>query len=247
MLPIKNLFGITISGLCKDGDLMGEKIKYCPKCGNTGIDIDGNVCSCSLNIQNFFNGVSCLDIPEQFQGVHYSELLVSRDMPEAYCKFLKQLHSDITTCRLKFKNIAICSPPGRSKTTFAYSCMEALFRQGIPTFPLFDMLEIKRIITDTDMCRKQFYDVEHPENLVQAPYLFARVPRVTTWEVYDTMSTLLDRRVRRGGCTIFLYNGTWEEMTFNDKHNIIRNLSGDGSGGSIENKTWFPKSEDVSN
>ena len=43
---------------------MREK-NYCTLCGNSGIDIDGNVCKCSLNVPEFFSSVSCLEIPEQ--------------------------------------------------------------------------------------------------------------------------------------------------------------------------------------
>lgn len=212
---------------------------YCTKCGNTGIDIDGQPCSCRFNAKSFYDTVTCLDIPEQYRGIAFSKFLVAKDIHESYGEYLEKLHDDITSTKLKHKNICICSPVGHSKSIFAYSVIESLFRYGIPTFPVFDVLEIKRILLDTDLCRKQFYDIEKPELLFDSPYVFIKIPRVPTWEVYDTISVILDRRVRRGNSTIFLYGGTWEQLIRGDKQEVLVNLIGDGNFNTLEVKTWF--------
>lgn len=212
---------------------------YCTECMGSGIDLDGNVCSCQLNVKDFYSTVSCLEVPEQYRGINFSKFLVPKDVHESYGEFLETLHNDIISMRLRHKNYLICSPVGHSKSIFAYSCIERLFRNNILTFPLFDVLEIKRILLDTDLCRKQFYDVENPENLIMAPYVFIKIPRVTTWEVYDTISVILDRRVRRGHSTIFLYGGTWESLLNGDRQNVLSNLMGDGTYNTLEVKNWW--------
>lgn len=213
-------------------------MSYCIKCGNTGIDIDGNVCSCRFNAQSFYDTVSCLDIPEQYRGIRFNQSLVSTDMPEGYAKMLQEIHNKITTGKWGFKNVVLASPIGHSKTILAYSCLEVLFRNGEVTFPVFDVLELKRILTDMDLCRKQVYEVEEPERVITSSLLFVKIPRVTSWEVYDTIALLLDRRVRRGNSTIFIYDGSWSELIYNDKHNVLTNLMGDGYYNTLEVQSW---------
>lgn len=217
-----------------------EKMKYCPLCGNTGRDVHGNICSCSFNEEQFSGTVTCLDIPEQYQGRQFSKFLVSSAMPESYANYLQLLYADITGLRLKSHNIFLASPTGTSKTTLAYCCIESLFRKNLPTFPLFDILELKRIMLDIDLLRKPFYDVDNPEALYSAPYIFIKIPRVLSFEIYDAMALILERRSRRGLSTIFLHNGTWETAMALDRYGVITNLKGDGLGNSLEDKTWFP-------
>lgn len=213
--------------------------KYCPKCGNTGVDIDGNPCECKFNVQSFYETVSCLDIPEQYRGVLFSTVLVRKDIDASYASYLQSIYDSITAMRWKFHNLCLCSPIGHSKTILAYSCIENLFRHGIATFPVFDVIEIKRILLDMDLCRKQLYEVEKPEMLIKAPILFVKIPRIPTWEVYDTISVILDRRVRRGNSTIFLYDGYWEQLIKYDKQNVLIGLLGDGTYNTLEPKTWY--------
>lgn len=219
-------------------------IKWCSKCSNTGLDIDNNPCSCRFNAQSFYDSVSCLDIPEQYRGVRFTKTLVAKDMPESYADYLDKVHAEITASRWNNHNLCLCSPTAKSKTILAYSCMESLFRYGVTTFPVYDVLELKRIILDMDLCRKSIYEVDNPENLFNAPIVFIKVPRVTTWEIYDTMVLILDRRTRRGHSTIFIYDGSWEQLTRNDKQGVLTGLLGDGSYNTIEVKTWYSNSND---
>lgn len=211
---------------------------FCPKCGNTGILIDGTPCGCRLNEDFLFNGLVCMDIPEQYQGLSFNPALISVDMGDAYRNFMSNIYDSITSMKWKFRNMVICSPPSCSKTILAYCIIQTLFRKGIETFPMYDINEIKRIMTDMDFSRKQTYSVKDPEKLYLAPYLFVRIPTLISLETYDAIATLLDRRVRRGNATIFLYNGTWESLTRLDSMGIMSSLLGDGSYGTLENKTW---------
>lgn len=213
-------------------------VSYCTKCGNTGIDIDGNPCSCRFNVKSFYDTVSCLDIPEQYRGIRFNSSLVASDMQEGYAKMLQDIHDKILTGKWGFKNVVLASPIGHSKTILAYSCLESLFRHGETTFPVYDVLEIKRILTDMDLCRKPLYEVDQPERVITSRILFVKIPRVTSWEVYDTIALILDRRVRRGNSTIFIFDGSWSDLVYNDKHNVLTGLMGDGYYNTLDVQSW---------
>ena len=220
--------------------------KWCPLCGNTGIDIDGNPCTCRFNAASFYDTVSCLSIPEQYRGILFNKFLVPQDLDSSYPEYLQYLYDNITAVKWKYHNLVLCSPISHSKTILAYACIEQLFRKGIETFPVFDVLEIKRIMIDLDMARKPLYDVEQPELILTVPYLFTKIPRVSSWEVYDTISMILDRRTRRGLSTIFLYDGYWEQLVKNDRQNILTGLVGDGTYNTLDKKSWYlQKSEEL--
>ena len=205
---------------------------------NTGIDIDNNVCSCRFNAKSFYDSISCLDVPEQYRGIAFSKSLVPKDVHESYANYLQDIYDKVFMGRWQ-KNVLISSPIGHSKTILAYSCLEVLFRNGIDTFPVYDALELKRMLTDMDLCRKQLYEVENPEKIITVPLLFVKIPRVSSWEIYDTIALILDRRVRRGNSTIFLYDGSWKQLISNDKNEILTGLIGDGSYNTLEAKAWY--------
>lgn len=224
---------------------MSEKIKarysakeYCVKCGNTGTLLDGSPCNCRFRVESFYDEVSCVDIPEQYRGVSFNRVLLPMDMDSSYGAYMTELHDGIVSMRWKHKNVCLCSPVSHGKTIMSYSCIEQLFRKGVATFPVFDILEIKRILLDIDLCRKPLYEVNNPEYLTTAPYLFVKIPRVPTWEVYDTAVLILDRRVRRDNVTVFLYDGTWSQLIHGDRFNVLAGLQGDGTYNTLEVKSW---------
>lgn len=206
---------------------------YCAICGNMGIKLDGTPCECKISEETIFSDVVCLDIPEQYQGVVFNQSLVPSDCGEAYQNFMQTVFDQITTFRLRNKNMVICSPAGHSKTILAYSVIQSLFRKRMPTCALYDVLEIKRISSDIDLGRK-----DADEMIYKAPYLFTKIPIDTSFATYATIAMLIDRRVRRGHSTIFLYNGSWEQLIYGDNRGVMTSLLGDGAYGTLENKTW---------
>jgi hypothetical protein len=225
---------------------MSEKEK-CIYCGGDRVDLEGNPCThCppDLLTQEELQ-VTCMTVPEQYRSVMFDHLLVNRDVGEFYGTYLYQTLKDITTMKLRNKNLFLGSPSQHSKKIWAYACMQQLFRRSIPVFPLFDIMEIKKIMVDMDRSKEPKYleglDVE-PYQLYTCPYLFVIIPPETTYDTYDAMSMLKDRRVRRGNSTIFLYSGSWKFFADNDRKGAIRNAIGDGSYGTIENKSfWISK------
>ena len=70
---------------------------YCPKCGNTGVRLDGTPCDCQLPTDTIYSDLVGLDIPDQYQGVRFSRALVPLDCGDFYGKTMEELHQQITT------------------------------------------------------------------------------------------------------------------------------------------------------
>jgi hypothetical protein len=215
---------------------------YCSKCGNSGMLLDNTPCSCDLGRGDLNDGLACMTIPEQYRGVVFDSLLLPNDLGDYYKKFMQDLYFDVTSMKYRNKNLFIGSPAKHGKTILAYSCIQSLFRRDIPTFPLFDVLELRSMLIDMDRGRKPAYlegvDAE-PINMLASPILFVRVPSETGYNVYDTIYNLVDRRVRRGNSTIFLHNGSWKFFAENDKKDTVSALAGDGSFCTIDNKSFW--------
>lgn len=218
---------------------------YCPKCGNTGIlPITGEPCDCIYATRVWDNAISCLDVPKQYLGKKFSMKLVPGDCGESYPLYLQKLYNDITTMKLHNYNCLICSPIAHAKTVLAYSIMETLFRNNIPTFPVCTVMEIHHILHVLDTCSDEEIDnVANPKNVTKAPYIFIKIPMMLSWEVYPTILDILDRRVRRGLCTIFIYDGYWDDLIKIDKRNILLSLRGDGYFSTIDVHNFYKSTD----
>ena len=225
-------------------NLIIEPDYYCPKCGNTGITPDNKVCDCKYATRAYSDGISCLDIPKQYIGKKFSIKLVPSDCGESYPVYLQKLFNDITSLKMNNYNCLICSPIAHSKTVLAYSVMEILFRNNIPTFPVCTVMEVRKVLHNIDTSNDEEIDgISHPENITKAPYVFVKVPLMVTWEVYPTMVDILDRRVRRGLSTIFLHDGYWDDLIKYDKRDILTSIRGDGFFSTIDVHNFYRSSD----
>lgn len=213
-------------------------MSYCVLCGDTGVKLDGTPCECRHNISTVYDSVNCLDIPEQYRNIMFNKGLVPHDIDFSYAQFLDDVHTKIVVGKWANHNLCIASPIAHSKTVMGYSCLNALFRAGISVFPICDVLEISRILSDMDMGRASVYDIDQPERVLTVPILFAKIPRTSRWEVFDCISLLIARRVRRNNSTILLYDGTWQHLINSDKNEILTGMMGNGNFGTIEVRTW---------
>lgn len=199
-------------------------MKYCPKCGNTGTLVDGTPCTCRVDDSPFFDELSGIDVPAPYQGLRFNAGQVPNDLSPAYAGQLDQLHTQITTMQLQNKNYCICSPAQHSKTVWAYSCIQNLFRQRLPILPLQEVMELRRVMNS----------FSEPVDLYTNPYLFVRIPGEVTDVTRATIATILERRVRRSNSTFFIYNGSWRRLTKGDYDGTLRDLQGDGSFASLK-------------
>lgn len=223
---------------------MSDKIKYCPLCGNTGKRLDGSPCTCRMHRDELYAGVECLEIPEAYRGLKFNELMLPNVLGTAYKGYMRSLHEQIISLRWKCKNALVCSPQQSGKSVLAYSAIQELFRKEIRVFPLYDVLEIRRIMLDIEYNKNKSMGCDNPLDLYEVPYLFAVIPPMTIYDTYDAAAMLVARRVRRGNSTILFYGGTWNQLVFNDSKGSLKNMKGNGSLTTLEVTSWGePKEE----
>lgn len=216
---------------------------YCPICGNTGIRIDGTPCSCRVSHAVLYQNTECLTIPEQYRGVKFTPELLPPKMGTIYQLFMRNLYDGFTTERIRFKNMLLCSPVATGKTTLAYTVLQQMFLKGYDVFTLYDVLEIKRMLWNNDMGRKQTADTESVDSLYTSPYLFVRIPSILGYEVFDSIAFIIDRRVRKGNSTIFIYNGSWDNLVRADGARVLSQMKGDGTYCTLEVHSMYPEKE----
>ncbi|MDR1523179.1 MAG: hypothetical protein LBS29_04445 [Endomicrobium sp.] len=200
-------------------------MSYCDLCGDTGLLLDGSVCECRSGIDSVYDSVDYVDIPEQYRDLMFNKALVTQAYGDIYVNYLNKLYEDISSTRFKFKNVIVCSKPGSSKTILAYSCISNLFRKKIKVCKLYDVLEISSLLSVANMEYRL---------IVSVPYLFVRVPMSSEDTMFANMAVLVDKRVRNGASTIFLYNGVWNSLAAKDTYKQFCNLQGDGSFCSVK-------------
>lgn len=207
-------------------------MSYCPKCGGNGITLEGEICSCQNYIQKFrnFADIEGLQIPGQYQNVHFHEELIPADLPREFGAKLRNLQNDIVSGRVQDMNIFIAAPPKHSKTVFVYSTLQMLYNQRRPVYPFVDMLEVAQLI-----------NVE--KEIVDVPYLFVRLPVDLSFKTMDTIKLLTDRRLRKGSSSIILISDLpWNYVKAADTKSVI--TKGDGSYGTYVIYSYFPKEGD---
>lgn len=217
-------------------------MSYCLKCGGTHKLISGEPCpDCIQEIGFDSIDLIGLEVPEQYVGLKFDKSYLAGYMELEYGEYLEELSRNIINTRLTSKNIFISSPMDRGKSVFAYYCMQALYRKGLSVFPYLDILEIRRLMFEADNYGKTDFADElrvSLKSLYEVPYLFVRVPLGKTYNVYDSLVLLIQRRVRRGKSTIILSQENWESFVENDKKEVLKCLKGDGSFHSIEVKDF---------
>lgn len=219
--------------------------EYCPICGNTGFIPPDNIpCSCRSNIKDIYEDVTCLEIPETYRAIKFNADMVSAEMGQAYRSFLASLYEQISSTRWKCKNLLLCAPPQSAKSVLAYTCMQTLFRKSVDVFPLYDMLEIKKIMLDLEYNRSKTLDGLSTSLVLTVPYLFAYIPTYLNYDVFDMCNMLVSRRSRRGNSTILLYSGYWGAIEAADTKKSLVYMKGDGTLSTVEVSTWSRKISD---
>ena len=214
----------------------------CVECGDNGILLDGTPCVCAKGISEQSTETPYTAVPPQYLNVRFSDEFVKSDLEAYYATFLRKLHDDICKRKLRYSNQFISSPVNHSKSVFAYSCIQSLFRSGADVFPLVDMKEAQVVMRDVENSRRstllQGLEVE-PSQLLTVEYLFLKV---LVTENYRDLQTLIERRVRRGNSTILLSSSSWNYLQGADKSETLIHMIGDGSYNSVKiNNFWVKK------
>ena len=205
----------------------------CLKCGDTGITVLGEVCTCGA--KRDFALPLCLNVPVQYQGVRFAIEFIDEELRYTYGEFMRKLLVDCTEHLGQFhKNYIICAPPNSGKTIWAYTVYGLLFAKGVQVPEIMDLMQVREIFLD-------YYnkDQQELERLSTAPLAVIKLPWDLPNRFPETISTIVERRVRANGSTIFLFDGTQQELLARDTFGKLKLLSGDGSYNSVCIKSWW--------
>lgn len=209
----------------------------CIKCGGTGILANGEPCDCGC--KEDITLPTCLNVPVQYQGIRFDKSFLPKYLQDDYGNYMEGLIKDCTANVSMFnKNILICAPPNSGKTVFAYTIYGLLFAKGATIPSLMDIMEVREVMMN-------YYnaDYEKIELLSTSKVAVIKIPQDLPIKFAETISTIIERRVRNNCSTIFLYSGSKEDLLAQDKFGKFKAIIGDGSYNSIEVKSWRMKSE----
>lgn len=211
----------------------------CLKCGGTGITVDGTPCDCRHN--GVVDIPVVLEVPSIYQTSEFSASLVPIKMPKTYGLELEDIINVIKSKGKYTHNVLICSPPNTGKTVFAYTIYRHQYVRGLSMSEVMDLTEARELINSTS------YD-EHVQidknKLITCPVAVIKIPLDLPNKFAETMSTIVERRVRKNGVTIFLYGGTIYDLYNQDKYGVLKNIIRDGSYNSLKVMSYSYLNED---
>ena len=199
----------------------------CLKCGGSGF-LAGNkipcpVCSKEREVVPIVYG-----IPAQYQGVHFDKSFLPEKEQKEYGTFMEELLNTIVSDYAFYqKNMIICNRPNSGKTVWAYNLYSMLSSKGYEIPQLRDIAEVREIMTS-------FTDKEAANLYNTARCAIIKIPRdIQPW-LFDSISMIIERRVRNNGFTIFLYGGTEEDLKYCDKYGRLKDIKGTGAYNTVK-------------
>lgn len=199
----------------------------CLLCGGTGSLVNGEPCpECSEKLDSLVPIAH--GVPVQYQGVKFDKSFLPENEQKTYGVFMEELLETIIHDYAYYqKNLLICSRPNSGKTVWAYNLYSILSSKGYEIPPLRDITEIRNILNS-------YSDKDEARLLSEARCAIVKIPRdIQPW-MFDTMSYLVERRVRSNGFTIFLFGGSIEDLKLLDRFDKLRYLRGTGAYNTIK-------------
>lgn len=201
----------------------------CLKCNDTGICVDGSKCDCQSHGEIALPVV--LEIPAIYQSVEFSANLVPMKMDKSYGIVLQDIIEVVKSKGRYPTNLLICSPPNTGKTVFAYTIYGAQYMRGLPMCEIMDLIEAKELLLSNS------YDEKiqaNKDKMITCPLAIIKIPLDLPNKFAETMSTILERRVRKGGVTFYLYGGSIYDLQNQDRFGVLKNILRDGSYNSLK-------------
>lgn len=195
----------------------------CLKCGDTGVKVSGEKCDCGVGLSIILP--TSMKIPMQYQGVIFDKSFVREDISKEYSEYMTKLLDDfVDNTIITSMNVLICAPNNSSKTIWAYTLYGRLYAKGVRIPDLMDLMQARSLMLD-------YYaeDKETAALLNSAPVVIIKLPMDLPNKFTETMSTIIERRVRNNGSTIFMYNGAYKDLEAQDRFMKLKYIIGDGS------------------
>lgn len=199
----------------------------CLKCGGTGKLVNGELCpDCSKEV-----GIAVpilYNVPVQYQGVRFDKSFLPEKEQSEYGAFMEELLTTIINDYAYYqKNLLICNRPNSGKTVWAYNLYAVLSSKGYDIPPLKDISEVRDIITS-------YTDKELANLYSTARCAIIKVPRDLQPWMFDSMSMIIERRVRNDGFTIFLFGGSEDDLRYADRYGRIKEITGTGAYNTVK-------------
>ena len=201
----------------------------CIKCAGSGKMGNGEICDCGAQLQKEVYLPKCLNIPIQYQSVKYSKRFLRESQQNTLGVFMEALLTEITNNLHTFnKNYIICAPPNSGKTVWAYNIYSTLFSKGINVPEIMDLMQVREIMLNY---YSEYADKQQLIN--ESKIMIVKLPMDLPNKFPETISTIIDRRVRNSCSTIFLFNGSKNDLLNQDRFNKLEYMLGDGAFNSI--------------
>ena len=213
-------------------------MSVCIKCAGTGIKYGMVPCDCGLGTGGIEIPV-VLDIPEQYQLVYFDKSFLPRGLHESYGNALQGIISEVSANKAYTKNVLICAPSNSGKTVFAYTLYQIFHKAGMPFPDIYDLNEIRKLMTDI-YAKDDKYSL-----LLESKLAVIKIPLDLPSKFVETMMTVLDLRIRNSGKTIFLYDGSKEDLLAQDKYGRLEDILGDGSYHTIQCYSYTKKKKEI--
>lgn len=194
----------------------------CLKCGDTGKKADGSVCDCALG-QGATELPLIWEIPEQYQATYFNASFLPRWLHDSYGSVLQGIVSEIKSTKKYTKNVLICAPPNSGKTVFAYTIYRLFAESNLPVADVYDLNEVRKLMNDI------YAKDDRYELLIKCNVAIVKIPMDLPVKFVEVMCTVIDLRLRHGGKTIFLFDGSKADLLAQDKYNRLEDIIGDGS------------------
>lgn len=208
----------------------------CLKCGDTGFDSDGNPCD-KCNSGSATSLPVIFEIPEQYQSSMFDKSFLPNWLLPAYGIALQEIVDTVKRTYEYKRNVLVCAPPNSGKTVFAYTIERIMLSANLAMPPIYDMNEVRKIMGD-------IYNKGESYNLfVKSQLAIVKIPMDVPTKFVEIMNTIMDLRLRNSGATIFLYDGTKEDLENIDRYDKFEYLVGDGSYHTVKVHSYFKPRE----
>lgn len=207
----------------------------CLICGGTLTDTFGKPCPVCTEASKRLTPIVA-GIPAQYQGVTFDKSFLPSDLQNKYGQFMEELLiTIINDIAFYQKNLIICSRPNSGKTIWTYNLYSELTAKGHHMPTLRDITEVRNILNSFD-------NKEESALFSKARCAVIKLPKDMQPWMFDTMSYIIERRVRNNGFTIFLFGGTLEELKQIDKYNRLGYLRGTGAYNTVQIESFEKES-----
>ena len=189
------------------------KDEPCPECGRWG---KGTPVATEIaeKKEDVIKVAEVLDIPREYQGIEWSRELLQRDHRDEmdninfqrYCNQLEKIHELFGMGIVPNKSAFITAPPGYSKITWAYSCMQLAIARNHSVDWLLDTIEVKRlmVLASENPKYKLYNKVDYDQYMI-ADVCFITVTKTEySQDSFKVIQEILDRRSRKGLATFIL-------------------------------------------